>query len=371
MIPVHEPEFCVSDRENVLEALTLGEVSGTAGRFIAEFEEGFAAYCGCRYGVAVSSGSTALHLAAVLGGIERGDEVIMNACTNIACANAIVLQGGIITPIDSDPVTWCLNVRKIERAITPRTKAIMPVHIYGHPCDMDPILELARRYNLFVIEDCAEAHGAEYKGRRVGSFGDVGCFSFYSNKIITTGEGGMIVTNDSKLAARARSLRNLAFGTPRFVHEDVGFNYRMTNLQAAIGVGQLGRIEDVIRRKRQIANWYTERLRDVPGLMLPVEQAYARNVFWMYCVVLEPQFDMTRDDFATQLREHGIDTRTLFCPMNHQPALLRRGAVKPIPCPVAEHLWTHGLYLPSSTTLTEHEIGAICHFIQEMSPTCA
>jgi perosamine synthetase len=371
MIPVHAPVFDPEDFHLVQFALNSGEISGTFGRFITEFEERFAEFCGCNFGIAVSSGTTALHLAAAVLGIGRGDEVLMNACTNIATANAVVQQGGIVVPIDSEPDTWNMRVDLLEDAITSRARAIMPVHIYGHPVDMDRVMEIAHKYELRVIEDCAEAHGAEYRGRRVGSFGDFGCFSFYANKVITTGEGGMLVTNDPQLAEQARSLRNLGFGIPRFVHHEMGFNYRMTNVQAAIGVGQLSRIEQIIERKRHIAQMYLDRLADVPGLRLPVEADYARSVYWMFGVVLEPEFGVHRDDFAAELLDHGVDTRTMFCPMNQQPALLKRGAVKRLACPVADFLWTNGLYLPSGNGLTESEIDGICHLVQEMSPACA
>lgn len=372
MIPVHAPVIGDEEIANVMEALTAGDISGSFGTFIERFEGLFADYCGCQYGVAVSSGSTALHLAAVLAGIGPGDEVLMNACTNIASANAVVMQGGVVVPIDSERDTWNMDARLLAEAVGPQTKAIMPVHIYGHPVDMDEVLRVADKHRLFVIEDCAEAHGAVYRGRRVGSIGHVGCFSFYANKILTTGEGGMLVTNDRQLAERARSLRNLAFGAPRFLHHEVGYNYRMTNVQAAIGCGQFTRLNETLAAKRRVAAWYTERLREVTGLRLPVEKPYAMSVYWMYGVVVEEAFGYTRDEVMHELREYGVDSRTMFCPMNLQPALLDRGATRPMRgCPVAEDLWHNGLYLPSSTTLGEHDVAAICHVIQEMSVPCA
>lgn len=361
MIPVHQPEIGDREVELVTQALRAGDVSGSGGQFIGEFERKFAAYCGVRHGVATSSGSTALHVAALLADIEPGDEVLVSACTNIASANAVVCAGGTVVAIDSEPDTWNMDVTLLRQAVTPRTRAIMPVHIYGHPVDMDAVLEVARAHGLFVIEDCAEAHGAEYRGRRVGSIGDVGCFSFYANKVITTGEGGMLVTDDQLLADRARSLRNLAFGQPRFLHREVGFNYRMTNVQAAIGVAQMERIDEIVERKRQVAAWYTARLRRLPELRLPVERDYAKNVYWMYGVVVDG--DVSRDKLAAQLRLDGVDTRTMFCPLNWQPCLLDLDAVKPSQCHVAEYLWQQGLYLPSSATLTESEIDAICEAV--------
>jgi perosamine synthetase len=219
---------------------------------------------------------------------------------------------------------------------------------------------------LFVVEDCAEAHGALYKGRKVGGLGDLSCFSFYANKVITTGEGGMITTNNPELAEKARLLRNLAFTQPRFRHEELGFKYRMTNVQAAIGLGQLERIEEIIEIKRTIAREYTERLTDVRGLHLPVEKDYARNVYWMYGVVIDPDFGMTRDEFATALRVCGIDTRTFFCPLNIQPVYHKRNVVRTLPCPEAEKLWERGLYLPSGLTLTDAQIKNICNTIRNL-----
>jgi perosamine synthetase len=364
VIPVHRPVIGEAEIANVLEALRAGEISGSCGRFITEFEGAFAQYCGCKHGVAVSSGSTALHLACVLANIRPGDEVLVSAGTNIASANAIVQQGGIVVPIDVEPDTWNMDCRLLEAAITPRTKAVMPVHLYGHPVDMGHLLDVALRHGLFVIEDCAEAHGATVRGDKVGGLGDVGCFSFYANKVITTGEGGMLTTNDGALAARARLLRNLAFTTPRFWHEECGFNYRMTNVEAAIGLGQFGRIEGIIARKRELAAAYTERLSAVSWLRLPVEREWARNVYWMYGVVVDhPLGQDMRDQLRARLASAGIDTRTMFCPLNLQPALRKRHAVRTLSCPVAESLWKWGLYLPSSYDLTEAEIDRVCRVV--------
>jgi perosamine synthetase len=368
VIPVHRPIIGDNEAALVLDALRAGDVSGSSGHYLPEFEQKFAAYCECVHGIAVSSGSTALHLAAVLSNIAPGDEVLVSACTNIASANAVVQQGGVVVPIDSEPGTWNMDVRLLEGAITPRTRAIMPVHIYGHPVDMGEVMRLALAHGLAVIEDCAEAHGALYYGKKVGGIGDVGCFSFYANKVITTGEGGMIVTNNSAIADRARLLRNLAFTYPRFQHREVGYNYRMTNLQAALGVAQFARIEGVIERKRQIAADYTDRLAYIPGLRLPVEKPYARNVYWMYCVVVDPaEFGTTRDVLVNELRADGVETRTMFCPLNYQPSLLDRRAVRDTPCPVAENLWRNGLYLPSGCSLTDGEIDHICAAIRRVA----
>jgi perosamine synthetase len=366
MIPVHQPEIGEEEISFVLDALKVGEISGSFGHYITDFEQKFAEYCDCKYGVAVSSGSTALHLAAVLSGIGPGDAVLMNACTNIASANAIVMQGGVIVPVDSEEDTWNMDTTLLQKVITRNTKAIMPVHIYGHPVDMIKVMWFAKNFNLFVIEDCAEAHGSMAYDRKVGSFGDVGCFSFYANKVITTGEGGMLVTNRKDLAERAKSLRNLAFTKPRFKHNEVGYNYRLTNLQAAIGLAQLSRIESILDRKRQIAKWYTDRLSQIKGLRLPVEKYYAKNIYWMYGIVIEPKFGISRNELSKQLQDKGIETRDMFCPMNLQPSLLKINAVIDTPCPVAENLWNNGLYLPSGNQLTPEQVNVICDTILEL-----
>lgn len=360
MILVHEPVVKEREAQLALEAIRAGEISGSFGRYIGEFEMRFAEYCDCKHGIATSSGSTALHLAMAVIGIQAGDEVLVSACTNIASGNCVVMEGGVVVPVDSEPDTWNMDVRLLEELITPRTKAILPVHIYGHPVDMDEVRRVAEKYSLFVIEDCAEAHGALYKGKKAGSLSDMACFSFYANKIITTGEGGMITTNNPDLAERARYLRNLAFTQPRFLHEDLGFNYRMTNVQAAIGLGQLERIEEIIKVKREIATKYNQRLVSLPGLRLPVEKEYARNVYWMYGIVVDPEFGMTRDALAVALRERGVDTRTFFCPLNIQPVYQRRKAVRALPCPEAEKLWQCGMYLPSGCGLTDDQIATVC-----------
>jgi perosamine synthetase len=366
MIPVHEPVIRHKEIELATEAIRAGEISGSFGKFITSFEEQFAAYCGCKYGIATSNGTTALHLAMAVIGIQPGDEVLVSACTNIASGNCVVLQKGIVVPIDSEPDTWNMNPRLLEQAITPRTKAILPVHIYGHPVDMDEVHKIAEKFNLWIVEDAAEAHGALYKGRKTGSLGDMACFSFYANKVITTGEGGMITTNNAELAEKSRLLRNLAFTEPRFRHEELGFNYRMTNVEAALGLAQLERIEEIIETKRTIARNYTERLRGIRGLRLPIEKDYARNVYWMYGIVIEPEFGMTRDKLTVVLRQRGIDTRTFFCPLNIQPVYQKLNAVRATRCPEAEKLWRNGLYLPSGCALTDEQIVTICQTIREL-----
>lgn len=347
----------------VLEALRRGEISGSFGRALPEFEEKFAAFCGCKHGVAVTSGTTALQIAVAAAGIGAGDEVLMSASTNIATALAAFHNGAVSVPVDSEPITWNLNPDLIEDLITPRTKAIIPVHLFGHPCDIDRIMKIARRRNLVVIEDCAESHGAMWNGRMTGSFGDMACFSFYANKIITTGEGGMVVTNDAKLAERLRLLRNLGFGKPRFYHEVPAYNFRMTGLQAALGLAQLAKVERFIADKRRVAALYNEYLANIGGLQLPPELPGALNVYWMYAVVVKPEFGKTRDELAAILAEQGIETRTFFCPMNMQPFLKTQAGHRDIACPVAEDLWKRGFYLPSANQLTEADVARVSQVI--------
>ena len=290
-------------------------------------------------------------------GIGAGDEILVSASTNIATAVACVHEGAVPVPVDSEPETWNLDLDVAEGLVTERTRAIMPVHLFGHPVDMDAVAELAARHDLLVIDDAAEAHGAEVRGRRVGSFGDMTCWSFYANKIITTGEGGMVTTSDDELAARMRSLRNLAYGKRvRLVHEAVGFNFRMTGYQAAMGVAQLERIEETLEAKRRLARTYDELLEPLPAIRRPVESPWARHVYWMYAIVLGDEVERSRDEVAGRLRELGVDTRTFFCPMNLQPALQRTPGFRDVRCPVAERLWERGLYLPSTPSLEREQL---------------
>jgi perosamine synthetase len=362
-IPVFEPIIGQDEIDAVVAALKRGEISGTFGEALKKFEQDFAAYCGCKYGVAVANGTVALQLAVDAAGIGAGDEVLVSASTNIATALCVAHKNAVPVPVDSEGITWNLNLDLIDDLITPKTRAIIPVHLYGHPVDMDRLMEIGRRHNLIVIEDGAEAHGATVRGRKVGSFGDMACFSFYANKIITTGEGGMVVTNDDKLVERLRLLRNLGFTTPRFRHEVLGYNFRMTGYQAAMGVAQLGKIERIIEEKRHMARTYNRYLNDIPGLQLPAELEWARNVYWMYAITVQPEFGATRDQLISRLAEEGIETRTFFCPMNQQPCLQDIPGFRAIPSPVADKLWETGLYLPSTYTLSEENIHMIADVI--------
>lgn len=367
MIPVFEPEIGKEEIEAVTDALKKGEISGSFGDYIPLFEKQFAEYCGTKYAVAVSNGTTALHLAVAVAGIGAGDEVLVSSSTNIATALAVHHNNAITVPVDSENDTWNLDLDLIEKLITKRTKAIIPVHLFGHPVDMDRLMAIAQKHNLIVIEDCAESHGATCRGKMTGSFGHMACFSFYANKIITTGEGGMVTTNDPIIADKLRLLRNLAFSKPRFLHEEAGFNYRMTGYQAAMGVAQLKKINYFIDRKREIASSYTQHLNKIEGIKTPTEKDWAKNVYWMYAIEILPQFGKTRDELMKQLLQKGVDSRTFFCPMNMQPSLKKSGRLNETNCPVAERIWNNGLYLPSSTTLTSEQIEFICETIKAIS----
>lgn len=366
MIPVFEPVIGEEEIANVVDALRKGEISGSFGDYIPAFETAFADYVGVKHGIAVTSGTTALHLATSAAEIGEGDEVLVSASTNIATALGVFHNGGITVPVDSEPDTWNLDVSLLPKLVTDRTKAIFPVHLFGHPVDMDAVMEFANAHDLIVIEDCAEAHGAMARDRMVGSFGHMACYSFYANKIMTTGEGGMIVTNDDALADKLRLLRNLAFTQPRFKHEFAGYNFRMTGYQAAMGLAQLKKLDQIIENKRQMAARYNKHLAGISGLQLPIELDWAKHVYWMYSVVVTPEFGMTRDALCAALRERGVDTRTFFCPMNQQPCLQDQLASRNIDCPVADNLWQNGFYLPSSTHLTEDEIQTIATTIKDI-----
>ncbi len=359
VIPVSEPLLDERALAYVQEAVRSGWIS-SEGRFISEFERRWAQYCGVSHGVAVCNGTVALELAMAALALPPGSQVILPSFTIISCVAAVLRAGCVPVLVDCEPDTWCLDVAEVERKITDQTRAIMPVHIYGHMAEMNPLLELARKFGLAVIEDAAEAHGAEYHGRRAGGIGTVGCFSFYANKIVTTGEGGMVVTDDAELAARARSLRNLCFRRDqRFLHSELGYNFRMTNLQAAIGLAQVECVEDHIIRKRRMAALYGERLREIGGLRLPVERANVKNVYWMYGVVLEDAVPLNAAEFATRLKEQGIDTRPFFLGMHEQPVLHERGLFAGESYPVTERIARRGLYLPSGLGLDKAQIDRV------------
>jgi perosamine synthetase len=305
-----------------------------------------------RYGIAVSNGTAALQIAVACLQFEPGDEVILPSFTIISCIQAIIYSGLKPVLIDCDPNTWCMDVTQIESKITPRTRAIMPVHMYGHPVDMDPVIELANRYGLKIIEDAAEVHGGEYKGRKCGSMGDISCFSFFANKIITTGEGGMLLTNDDIYADRARRLRNLCFESGRrFSHGALGFNYRLTNMQAAIGLAQVEKIEQLVKRKIEIGQYYLNNLKNVPGIQLPVEREWAKNVYWMFGMILDESTGETAKSFAKKMTDYGIETRPYFLGMHEQPIFNANGMFKGESYPVTERIARQGFYIPTGLNL--------------------
>ncbi len=350
-IPVSEPSITEREIQYVMDAVRSGWVS-SLGEYIDKFEQKFAEFVGTRYAVAVCNGTVALHLALVSLGIKEGDEVIVPDLTFIATANAVVYAGAKPVFADIDPKIWCIDPEDVKKKITKRTKAIIPVHIYGHPADMDEINNIAREYDLYVIEDAAEAHGAEYKGKKVGSLGDIGIFSFYGNKIITTGEGGMLTMNDEKLCERAKFLRDHAMSKDkRYWHTEIGFNYRMTNIQAALGLAQLERIDELINKKRQIFEWYKEFLSGIEGIRLNPEKEWAKNVYWMVCLVVEGDFRISRDELMRRLRDDGVDTRNFFYPISEMPMYGGRCENKN-----AKHVSQRGLNLPSGVNLTKEEV---------------
>lgn len=362
MIPVAEPCLGEEEMKNVIEAVKSGWIS-SKGEFIEEFEREFAKYCGVKYGVATANGTVALHLALKSLGINEGDEVIVPTLTFVATANAVIYCNAKPVFVDSHPKYWCIDPEKIEEKITKNTKAIIVVHLYGHPCDMDWIMDVAEDKGLYVIEDCAEAHGAEYKGKKVGSFGDIACFSFYGNKIITTGEGGMCVTNNEGLAERMRLLRDHGMSRhKKYWHDIVGFNYRMTNLQAAVGVAQLRKLDDFIEKKRQIAKWYAEELKELEekGLIeLHPEMPWAKCVYWMYSILIGDEAKISRDELMKKLEEKGIETRPFFIPMHMLPIHKRNERF-----PVAEKLAREGINLPNSVKLNREDIETIADYLR-------
>ena len=375
MIPVNEPLIGEQEIANVLDCLRTGWIS-SAGKYLDQFEQSWASYCGMQYGIAVSNGTTALQVAVACLGLQPGDEVILPTFTIISCAQAITYNGGIPVLVDCEPRTWCMDVSQIEALITSRTRTIMPVHIYGHPVDMDPILALAKKYGLSVIEDAAEAHGAEYLSgrgtqnkiwRRCGGMSDISVFSFYANKLVTTGEGGMLLTNDPEIAERARSLRNLCFRRERrFYHTELGYNFRLTNLQAAIGLAQVERMPDTIRKKRWMGESYTQRLKHLSQIQLPVEESWARQVYWMYGLVLDESTGLDAPEFAKLLQAEGVETRPFFLGIHEQPVYTNQGLFKDKKFPVAERIARQGLYLPSGVALTETQLDDVCRAVEKV-----
>jgi len=345
--------------------VTSGWIS-SAGKYISDFERKWADYCGRKHGISVCNGTIALELAVEILDFPQGAEIILPDFTIISCAQAITKAGCVPVVVDCDPDTWCMDVSRIEAAITPKTRAIMPVHIYGHAVDMDPLMNLAKKYNLKVIEDAAEVHGAEYKGKKCGGFGDISCFSFFANKIITTGEGGMILTDSDELAEKLQSYRNLCFQSKqRFLHEEIGHNFRFTNIQAALGLAQLERIEKFVERKREMAQMYNKGLASLP-VQLPVEKSWAKNVYWMYGLVIDEKTGITAKELAVRLKEKEIETRPFFLGMHEQPVFRKAGLFEGASFPITERISRYGLYLPSGQAITDDQINNVVAALQSI-----
>jgi perosamine synthetase len=362
-LPVMEPTLGGNELKYVSDCIASNWIS-SQGSYVQAFEQEFAKFSDNEFALTTTSGTTALHLALVALGIGPGDEVIVPDLTFGATANVVVHAGATPIFIDVDQNHWTLNPALLEKAVTAKTKAIMPVHLYGHPCDMDPIMDFAREHRLFVVEDCAEALGAKYKGQLVGTFGDVGCFSFFSNKVITTGEGGMITTSDHQLYERMMLLRDHGMKkSKRYWHELAGFNYRMTNLQAAVGLAQLEQIDKFLSARRNVADQYTKCLSGVDGITLPPEMNWAHNIYWLYSILTDEAITgITRDEFIRLLGARGVETRPFFYPLHNQPPFPRSD----VQFPVSDRLSAKGISLPSSITLNSDEIDRVCSCIKEL-----
>lgn len=362
-IPVSQPKLMGNETMYVMDCLESNWIS-SKGKYIELFESMFAQYINVKHALSTNNGTTALHLSLMAFDVAPGDEVIVPTLTYVATANVVRYCGATPVFVDIDSETWNIDSEAIEGKITPRTKGIIVVHLYGHPADMDPIMNIARRYGLFVVEDAAEAHGAEYKGRKVGSIGDVGVFSLYGNKIITTGEGGIITTNDTKLADKMMLLKSQGMDpNRRFWHPVIGYNYRMTNIQAAIGIAQLEYIDWHIENRLRLARLYRNYLSSVKELVLPVEKPWAQNVYWLFTILLRND-GISRDELIAQLEARGIETRPVFYPVHSLP---------PYACsdcsgvyPVAEQVSRSGMNLPTYADLTEDEVAYICEQLTDL-----
>lgn len=366
-IPVNEPLLNGNEKKYLCECIDTGWIS-SEGPFVKEFEKKMSKTVNRTYGIAVSNGTAALEVAVQALGIGKGDEVIMPSFTIISCAMAVTKAGAVPVLVDSDIYTWNMNVNDIEAKITLRTKAIMIVHLYGLPVEVDRILALAKKYNLKVIEDAAEMHGQTYRGRPCGSFGDISTFSFYPNKHITTGEGGMVVTNDEKLAERCRMLRNLCFRRDiRYVHDEISDNYRFTNLQAAVGLAQLERLDEFVKRKREMGKYYTDRLQGTEGLMLPLEKTDdSDNIYWVYGLVLDRNIQADGQRIQKLLAEEGIGSRTFFWCMHEQPVFRKMGLFQKESYPNAEYLARKGFYIPSGLALTREQMDRVVFALKKV-----
>lgn len=364
-IPVNTPLLDGNEKKYLCECIDTGWIS-SEGPFVKRFESDMAAYTGRKYGIAVCNGTAALEAAIIALNLEKGTEVILPAFTIISCAQAITKAGLVPVVVDCERDTWNMDVSQIEEKITSKTRAIMVVHIYGLPVDMDPVLELANKYQLKVVEDAAEMHGQTYKGKPCGSFGDISIFSFYPNKHITCGEGGMILTDDEALAERCRGARNLFFTAQRYRHEEIGSNFRMSNMQAALGCAQLEKLAEHIKRKRMIGKKYQEAFQEIGDISLPVSHTeYADNIYWVFGIVIGDSYHFTAEQIMKRLAEEGIGTRSFFWPMHKQPVYIKRGMFKNVSCPNAEKIAESGFYLPSGLGITDEELDYVVSKVVE------
>jgi perosamine synthetase len=362
-IPVASPVLVGNEKAYVMDCLESTWIS-SSGKYVERFEADFANFCGAKHAISCCNGTAALHLALMALGVGPGDEVILPTLTFVATANAVTYCGARPVFVDSEPGTWNIDPSLVEEKITQRTKAIVVVHLYGHPGDMDAITSIGRRHSLFVVEDAAEAHGGEYKGRRVGSLGDVAGFSFYGNKLITTGEGGMVVMNDDALAGRVRKLSTQGMDADRrYWFPIIGYNYRMTNIAAAIGLAQLEKVKWHLERRVEVATWYREKLRDTHGVVCQSEKEWAKHVYWMFTIVLGDDIPLSRDEVMAHLQEHGIETRPVFYPMHTLPPYRDLSQLNSFP--VAERIARRGMNLPTWAGLTREDVGYVCDTLLE------
>lgn len=368
-IPVNEPLLDGNEKKYLNECIDTGWIS-SEGPFIKKFEEGIANYVGRKYGVACANGSAALDIAVKALNLQKGDEVIAPSFTIISSVQSLVTNDLIPILLDCDFSTFNINPSEIEAKITPKTKAIMVVHLYGLTVDMDIVIEIAKKYNLKIIEDSAQMHGQEYKGKKCGSFGDVSIFSFYPNKQITTGEGGMVLMDDEIIYEKSKSLRNLCFSpdpNKRFIHESIGWNYRMTNLQAALGVAQLEKIEEIIEKKRYIGNLYNKLLKDIDSINLPIPQTqYCENIYWVYAITLKDSVKKSVKEIMQELNKKGVGTRPFFYPMHKQPVFNNMGLFVNESLPNSEKLYEKGFYIPSGLALTKEQIEKVAKTLREI-----
>jgi perosamine synthetase len=353
MIPISQPSITQKEIDYVTDAITSGWVS-SLGKYINEFEKNFASFCNTEYALTTSNGTAALHLTLVALGITSGDEVLVPDFTFVSTASAVKYVGAKVVTVDIEEDTLCIDPKAIEKAITPKTKAIIPVHIYGHPANMEEINKIAKKNNLFVVEDAAEAHGSEIHGKRVGGLSDAGIFSFYGNKIMTSGEGGMITTNNEELYQKMKRLRDHAMSeNKRYWHEEVGFNYRMTNLQAALGVAQFDRVDELLAKKKEIFEWYKEGLKDIQGIRLNSQKNGYKNVYWMVCLELTDYDENKRNEFMNKLKKKNIDSRPFFYPVSDMPMYDVSDT------PITHKISQRGVNLPSYFDITKEQVDYI------------